>query len=38
MGQSYDPIIHQAAFTAQFDLGQAKAVSSFERFFSTILS
>ncbi|MCX6868766.1 MAG: DUF4276 family protein [Verrucomicrobia bacterium] len=38
MGQSYDPIIHHASFTAQFDLGQAKAVSSFDRFISTILS
>jgi len=38
MGQSYDPIIHQAAFTAQFDLGQAKAVPSFDHFIATILS
>ena len=38
MGQSYDPIIHQASFTALFDLGQAKAVLSFDRFISTILS
>lgn len=38
MDQSYDPIIHQAAFTARFDLTQAKTVPSFARFVSKILS
>jgi Domain of unknown function (DUF4276) len=38
MEQSYDPIIHQAAFTARFDLSQAKTVPSFARFISKILS
>ena len=38
MDQSYDPIIHQAAFTARFDLTQAKAVPSFARLVSKILS
>jgi hypothetical protein len=38
MGQPYDPIIHQAAFTARFDLTQAKTVPSFARFISKILS
>jgi hypothetical protein len=38
MGQSYDPIIHQAAFTARFDLTQAKNVPSFARFVAKILS
>ena len=38
MDQSYDPIIHQAAFTARFDLTQAKNVPSFARFVEKILS
>jgi Domain of unknown function (DUF4276) len=38
MDQPYDPIIHQAAFTARFDLSQAKAVPSFARLVSKILS
>jgi hypothetical protein len=38
MAQSCDPIIHQAAFTARFDLSQAKTVPSFARFISKILS
>ncbi len=38
MDQSYDPIIHQAAFTARFDLAQAKTVPSFARFVEKILS
>lgn len=37
MERSYDPIIHQAAFTARFDLSQAKTVPSFARFVSKIL-
>lgn len=38
MDQSYDPIIHQAAFTARFDLSQAKSIPSFARLVSKILS
>lgn len=38
MDQAYDPIIHQAALTARFDLSQAKAIPSFARFVSNILS
>jgi hypothetical protein len=38
MSQSYDPIIHQAAFTARFDLHKAKSIPSFARFVSKILS
>jgi len=38
MGQPYDPIIHQAAFTDRFDLRQAKAVPSFARLVAAILS
>ena len=38
MDHSYDPIIHQAAFTAHFDLSQAKNVPSFARFVEKILS
>ncbi|MEI6656680.1 MAG: DUF4276 family protein [Verrucomicrobiota bacterium] len=38
MDQPYDPIIHQAAFTARFDLSQAKTIPSFARFVAKILS
>lgn len=38
MDASYDPIIHQAAFTARFDLSQAKTIPSFARFISKVLS
>jgi hypothetical protein len=38
MPHPYDPIIHQAAFTATFDLGQAMAVSSFARLVSILLA
>lgn len=38
MGATYDPIIHQASFTAQFDIQQARAVPSFDRFVTKILS
>jgi hypothetical protein len=38
MDASYDPIIHQAAFTARFDLTQAKTVPSFARFIAKVLS
>ncbi len=38
MDQPYDPIIHQAALTARFDLSQAKSVPSFARFVTKLLS
>lgn len=38
MPHPYDPIIHQAAFTATFDLGQAMTVSSFARLVSILLA
>ena len=38
IGQSYDPIIHQASFTANFDIQQARAVPSFDRLITKILS
>lgn len=38
MPHPYDPIIHQAAFTAKFDLGQAMNISSFARLVSVLLA
>ena len=38
MPHPYDPIIHQAAFTSTFDLGQAMNVSSFARLVSILLA
>lgn len=38
MGVSYDPIIHQAAFTARFDLTLARAMPSFDRLVNKLLS
>ena len=38
MGQSYDPIKHQASFTAQFDLQKARTVPSFNRLIKKLLS
>lgn len=31
MGEPYDPVVHQAAFTSVFDLNEAKAAPSFHR-------
>ena len=34
----YDPIIHQAAFTAHFDIQQARSVPSFNRLITKLVS
>jgi len=38
MGVTYDPILHQAPFTAHFDLHQACSVSSFHRLVTKLIS
>lgn len=38
MPASYDPIIHQAKFTANFDLHQARAVPSFDRLIKKLIT
>ena len=37
MSARYDPIIHQARMTARFDLHQARANPSFDRFISKLI-
>jgi hypothetical protein len=36
MAHGYDPVVHQLAFSRQFDLDAAKANASFERFYRRI--
>jgi len=37
MPVSYDPIIHQARLTARFDLHEARAIPSFDRFINRLV-
>ena len=38
MPSSYDPIIHQSKFTARFNLNQARAIPSFDRFINLLIA
>ena len=38
MSRPYDPIIHQSRLTARFDLHQARAVPSFDRFIQRLIA
>lgn len=38
MPRGYDPISHQAKLTSHFDLGQARAIPSFDRFVTKLIA
>lgn len=38
MSHPYDPILHQAKFTARFDLNQARTIPSFDRLVRKLIS